>query len=429
MPATFSHFEPRRSGDGPRPSGDDFSSRKLFPFGSDARDYQKYEDFPSPTAQVDPPPRKRAQQSTSHVRSISKRRTTVKKSRKPTTSLWCTLRWNLVKLLLLLKLLLVFWQCLTRITPMERRVSFRLVEEFKHQLCQIPGTSMVLLNCNLHNSDDALGPARKSNIDYLIPGAVHTISRDMNTIPDALDAIISFQGDAVEFYNRPRKPRTTVLNLTSEIRIDLLRLMDDRDGFLKQINSDATKVVQSYDPPDSSTAPWTDNQYAITNTIKSWFEPLEQMSYRIDRLGTSCDTLYKHTQRLIYTADTPTDGKSSWLIISKPKPKSTLPRLHQDHKALLKLQTSSALKNAQASIRRAYTFFKAAEKEMKAQRSSLRKTANTHDISSFDGKVVDAFEEARILAGTPRGEKSLFTGAKVKVLTYVEWLLEEIGKE
>lgn len=83
--------------------------------------------FPSPTAQVDPPPRKRAQQSTSGVRSISKRRTTVKKSRKPTTSLWWTLQWNLVKLLLLLKLLLVFffWQCLIRITPMERRVSFR----------------------------------------------------------------------------------------------------------------------------------------------------------------------------------------------------------------------------------------------------------------------------------------------------------------
>lgn len=314
---------------------------------------------------------------------------------------------------------------------MERRVSFRLVEEFKHQLCQVPGTSMVLLNCNLHNSDDALGPARKSNINYLIPGAVHAISRDMKTIPDALDAIILFQGDAVEFYNRPRKQRTTVLNLTSGIRIDLLRLIDDRDGFLKQINSDATKIVQSYDPQTTSTALWTNNQYAITNTIKSWFEPLEQISYRIDRLGISCDTLYKHTQRLIYTADTPTDGKLSWLIISKPKPKSTFPRLHQDHKALLDklVQTSSALKNAQASIRRAYTFARAAEKEMKAQRSSLQKSTYTHGISSFDAKLIDAFEEARILAGTPRGGKSLFTGAKVKLLTYVEWLLEEVGKE
>ncbi|TIA14217.1 hypothetical protein D6C80_05867 [Aureobasidium pullulans] len=291
-------------------------------------------------------------------------------------------------------------------------------------------TSMVLLNCNLHNSGDALGPARKS-IDYLIPGAVHAISRDMKTIPDALDAIILFQGDAVEFYNRPRKQRTTVLKLASKIRIDLLRLMDERDGFLKQINSDATKIVQSYDPQDSSTAPWTDNQYAVTNTIKSWFEPSEQMSYRIDRLGTPCDTLYKHTQRLIYTADTPTDGKSSWLAISKPKPKSTLPRLHQDHKALPDklIQTSSALKEAKTNVRRAYTFARAAEKEIKAQRSSLQKSTYTHGISYLDGKIVDAFEEARILAGTPRGGKSLFTGAKVKLLTYVEWLLEEVGKE
>lgn len=311
---------------------------------------------------------------------------------------------------------------------MERRVSFRLVEEFKHQLCQILGTSMVL-DCNLHNSD-ALGPAQKS-INYLIPGAVHAISRDMNTIPDALDAMILFQGDAVEFYNRPRKPRTTVYKLTSNIRTDLLRLVDDRDRFLKQINSDATKIVQSYDPRAKSTAPWTNNQYAVTNTIKSWFEPLEQMSYRIDRLGTSCDTLYKHTQRLIYTSDNPTDSKSIWLTTSKPKPKSTFPRMHQDHKALLDklIQTSSALKNAQASIRRAYTSARAAEKEMKAQRSSLRKTAYTHGISSFDGKIVDAFEEARILAGTPGGGKSLFTGAIVKLLTYVEWLLEEVGKE
>ncbi|TIA58642.1 hypothetical protein D6C83_03567 [Aureobasidium pullulans] len=276
----------------------------------------------------------------------------------------------------------------------------------------------MVLNCNLHNSD-ALGPAQKS-INYLIPGAVHAISRDMNTIPDALDAIILFQGDAVEFYNRPRKPRTTVYKLTSNVRTDLLRLVDDRDRFLKQINSDATKIVQSYDPRAKSTAPWTNNQYAVTNTVKSWFEPLEQMSNRIDRLGTSCDTLYKHTRRLIYTADNPTDGKSSWLTISKPKPKSTFPRLHQDHKALLDklIQTSSALKNAQASIRRAYTFARAAEKEMKAQRSSLRKTAHTHGISSFDGKTVDAFEEARILAGTPRGGKSLFTGAKVKFLEH-----------
>lgn len=424
MPATFSHFEPRRSGDGPRYEGDDFSDRKLFPFGSDARDYQKYEDFPSP-AQVDPP-RKRAQ-STSRVRSISKHRTAVKKTRKP-TSLWWTLQWNLVKLLLLLKLLLIFWQCLTRITPMERRVSFRLVGGFKHQLCQIPGTSMVL-NCNLHNSD-ALGPAQKS-INYLIPGAVHAISRDMNTIPDALDAIILFQGDAVEFYHRPRKPRTTVYKLTSNIRTDLLRLVDDRDRFLQQINSDATKIVQSYDPRAKSTAPWTDNQYAVTNTIKSWFEPLEQMSYRIDKLSSSCDKLYKHTQHLIYTENNPTDGKLSWLNTSKPKPKSTFPRMHQDHKALLDklIQTSSALKNAQAKIRRAYTFARAAEKEMKAQRSSLRKTAYTHGISSFDGKIVDAFGEARILAGTPGGGKSLFTGAKVRLLTYVEWLLEEVGKE
>ncbi|THX22439.1 hypothetical protein D6D12_09171 [Aureobasidium pullulans] len=287
----------------------------------------------------------------------------------------------------------------------------------------------MVLNCNLHNSD-ALGPAQKS-INYLIPGAVHAISRDMNTIPDALDAIILFQGDAVEFYHRPRKPRTTVYKLTSNIRTDLLRLMDDRDRFLKQINSDATKIVQSYDPRAKSTAPWTNNQYAVTNTIKSWFEPLEQMSYRIDRLGTSCDTLYKHTQRLIYTSDNPTDSKSIWLTTSKPKPKSTFPRMHQDHKALLDklIQTSSALKNAQASIRRAYTSARAAEKEMKAQRSSLRKTAYTHGISSFDGKIVDAFEEARILAGTPGGGKSLFTGAKVKLLTYVEWLLEEVGKE
>lgn len=299
-------------------------------------------------------------------------------------------------------------------------------------MCQMPGTWMGSFSIAIfHNSDDALGPARKSTIDYLIPGAVHAISRDMRTIPDALDAIISFQADAVEFYNRPRKQRTTVLNLTSEIRIDLLRLIDDRDGFLKRINSNTTKIVQLYDPQDSSTTLWSNNQYAITNTVKSWFEPLEQMSYRIDRLGTSCDTLYKHTQRLIYTADTPTDGELSWLTISKPEPKSTLPRLHQDHKALLDnlIQTSSALKNAQASIRRAYTFARAAEKEMKAQRSSLQKSTYTHGISSFDAKLIDAFEEARILAGTPRGGKSLFTDAKVKLLTYVEWLLEEVGKE
>ncbi|CAD0052671.1 unnamed protein product, partial [Aureobasidium pullulans] len=63
----------------------------------------KLRGFSSP-AQVDPP-RKKAQ-STSRVRSISKRRA-VKKFRKP-TSLWWTLQWNLVKLLLLLKLLLIF---------------------------------------------------------------------------------------------------------------------------------------------------------------------------------------------------------------------------------------------------------------------------------------------------------------------------------